>query len=375
MTRVVAVVGAGNVGCALAAHLASRGVEVRLCTRSAARLAPLRASGAITVTGEVTATAAPSLLTTSVADAVAGADVVAVTVPTPALPHYAPALVEVCGAAPLIWLDPGHSGGALYLAAEFARAGRHPPRLCQLSTASHGSRMTGPATVGVFRLPAARLAALPGRRLDECFEEVDELLPGQFSRAESVLELDLMNINAVMHPAQMVGNASWIEATAGAFRIYQEGTGPAVGRMIDAVDAERLALARRLRVPAAPFVDILRRAGFTTPEGARSGRAHDALRAAEPIRAVAAPPSLDHRYLHEDVGWGLVPWRALARATDVSTPTMDALVHLAGVVTEVDHSSVGLTLERMGLVGLSAEQIVEYAREGPGVGLRPTPAT
>ena len=30
----------------------------------------------------------------------------------------------------------------------------------------------------------------------------------------------------------MVGNASWIEATAGDFCIYQEGTGPAVGRQI-----------------------------------------------------------------------------------------------------------------------------------------------
>src|SRR4051794_38293843 len=54
MDEVVAVIGAGNVGCALAADLAMRGVEVRLCTRSAARLAPLRAAGTLTVTGEVT---------------------------------------------------------------------------------------------------------------------------------------------------------------------------------------------------------------------------------------------------------------------------------------------------------------------------------
>jgi opine dehydrogenase len=117
-------------------------------------------------------------------------------------------------------------------------------------------------------------------------------------------------------------------------------------------------------VPATPFVAILRGAGFTSAEGARSGRAYEALRAAEPISAVVAPPSLDHRYLHEDVGWGLVPWCALARATGVGTPTMDAIVHLAGVVNGVDHGAVGLTLERMGLVDLSAEQITAYVREG-----------
>jgi opine dehydrogenase len=224
--------------------------------------------------------------------------------------------------------------------------------------------MSGPATVGVFRLPKAILAAFPGRRVEECFGQIDGLLPGQFSHAESVLELDLMNINAVMHPAQMVANASWIEATGGDFCIYQEGTGPAVGRMMDEVDAERLALARRLHVPAVSFVDILRQAGFTTLVGARSGSAHCALRAGEPIRAVKAPPSLDHRYLHEDVGWGLVPWTALARVAGVPTPTMDALIHLAGVVNEVDYRSVGLTLDRMGLADMAPEQIMEYARDG-----------
>jgi opine dehydrogenase len=364
MDEVVAVIGAGNVGCALAADLAMRGVEVRLCTRSTARLAPLRAAGTLTVTGEVSGSVMLPPTTTSVRDALAGASVVALTVPTPALPHYVPALVAEFTSEQLLWLDPGHSGGALYVAAEFARSGRRAPLICQLSTASHGSRMSGPASVGVFRLPEALLAAFPGRRVAECHERIDGLLPGRYSRAATVVELHLMNINAVMHPAQMIGNASWIEATAGDFCIYQEGTGPAVGRFMDAVDAERLAIAGCLGLPAAPFVDILCRAGFTTPEAARLGRAHAALSAGDPIREVKAPPSLDHRYLHEDVGWGLVPWTALATAADVGTPTMNALIHLAGVANQVDYLSLGLGLDRMGLADMGPERIMTYARTG-----------
>ena len=364
MSEVVAVVGAGNVGCALAADLTLRGVEVRLCSRSEQRLATLRDAGAITVTGEVTGSAPLPLLVTSVAAAVAGATVVAVTVPTPALPYYAPALVAQCRDDQLLWLDPGHSGGSLYLAAQFRRAGRVGMSICQLSTASHGSRIVGPGRVEVFRLPRALLAAWPGWRGRECFERVDGLLPGQFGCADTVLELDLMNINAVMHPAQMIGNAGWIEATHGDFHIYQEGSGSSIGRMIDAVDVERLALTGALGVPAASFVDILRQAGFTTSEGAQSGRADRALRAGEPIRGVKAPPSLDHRYLHEDVGWGLVPWAGLARAAAIRVPTMDALIHLGGVVNDVDYHSTGLTLHRMGLADMAPEEIVEYARSG-----------
>jgi opine dehydrogenase len=362
---VVAVIGAGNVGCALAAHLTLRGASVRLCTRSEARLAPIREAGAITLTGAVSGPVRIATLTTSVREAVTGADVVAVTVPTPALPFYAAPLAEACGVDQLLWLNPGHSGGALFLVAEFERlGGPRGMRMCQLSTASHGSRMTGPAAVRVFRLSPATLAAFPAEKLDECYERVDALLPGQFGQAGTVLELDLMNINAIMHPAQMVCNASWIEATSGDFCIYQEGTGPAVGRVMDAVDAERLAIAERLGVPATPLGEILCKAGYTTKEAAATGQAYPALQAGEAIRGVKAPPTLDHRYLHEDVGWGLVPWLGFAEAAAVATPTTNALIDLAGVINGVDYRAIGLTLDKMGLRNMGPEQIVEYVRTG-----------
>src|SRR4051812_25713199 len=136
---VVAVVGAGNVGCALAADLSLRGVQVRLCTRSEARLQPIRDAGAITVTGAVNGTVPISMLTTDLHEAVEGAHIIAVTVPTPALPHYAAALVAAGTSEQLLWLNPGHSGGALYLGAQFRRAqDGSERRICQLSTASHG---------------------------------------------------------------------------------------------------------------------------------------------------------------------------------------------------------------------------------------------
>ena len=218
--------------------------------------------------------------------------------------------------------------------------------------------------MGVFARPSASLAAFPSRDLDECHARVDALLPGQFSTAGSVLELDLQNVNAVMHPPQMVCNASWIEASAGDFFIYREGTGPATARVMEAVDAERMALATRLGVPTLSLVDALARAGYTTVEAASTGRVYEALQAGEPISGVKAPPLLDHRYLHEDVGWGLVQWVHLAAAAGVGTPTMEALVVLAGVINGVDYRSDGLTLERMGLRGMGPDDIGPYARSG-----------
>src|ERR1700761_5487569 len=353
----VAVIGAGNVGCALAADLGLRGIEVRLFNRSPGRLAAIRDAGGITVTGEIEGFAAPAIVTGSLAEAVDGAEVVADTVPTASLPAYAAALAQATTSEQLIWLNPGHSGGALYLAAALARAGRGERVICQLTTASHISRLTGPATVRVFLRSRASLAALPASHLHECHRLLDALLPGQFGRAESVLEADLANLNAILHPPGMVCNAGWIEATGGKFGFYAEGGGPAVARVMDAIDHERLALAGKLGVRAVPFPDLFRQLGFTTGEQMHADGAYHAIQHSELIRHIQAPPPLDHRYLHEDVGWGLVPWMHLAAAAGSPAPTISALTHLAGVINGIDYPREGLTLERMGLARKTPSEI------------------
>ncbi len=352
----VAVIGAGNVGHALAGDLALRGVEVRLFSRSPERLEAISQAGGITVSGEVEGFATLGLVTQSLKEAVEGAGVVAVCLSTMALPAHASAIAEASTSEQVIWLNPGHSGGALYLAAEWSRSsGAGARKLCQLTTTSHVSRVTGPAAVRAFLLPRAAVAALPSRHLDECHERLDALLPGQFGKAGSILENDLANINAIMHPPGMVCNAGWIQATGGDFGFYSDGAPPAVTTVIDAIDDERLALAERLQVPAVPFAELMYQLGFSTHATAR--RAHEAIEHSELIYPIRSPPTLDHRYLHEDVGWGLVPWTQLAENANVPTPTITALTHLAGLLNGVDYAREGLTLARMGLANKTAEEI------------------
>jgi hypothetical protein len=54
----------------------------------------------------------------------------------------------------------------------------------------------------------------------------------------------------------------------------------------------------------------------------------------------------------------------MATAANVRTPTMDALIHLAGVANGVDYPSLGLTLDRMGLADVAPGRITAYARTG-----------
>jgi len=354
---VTAVIGAGNVGCALAADLALRGREVRLFNRSAERLDPIRTAGGLTVTGELDGFAAVNVVTDSIDEAVDGAEVVVVALPTAALPFYARDLAAATSDEQVIWLNPGHSGGGLYLRAQFAAFGGSKRCLCQGTTASHVSRLLEPGLVHVFLRPKMALAALPAAAVDDCCERLDSLLPGQFRTAETILEVDLANINAVMHPPGMLCNAGWIEATEGDFGFYADGSRRAGAAVIDAIDSERLALAESLGVRALPFPQLLYELGFSSDP--RATGAYEALHSSALIHPIKAPPTLDHRYLHEDVGWGLVPWLHLAEAVGCPVPTIAALIQLATRINGIDYAAEGLTAERMGLANATRNQIID----------------
>jgi opine dehydrogenase len=159
-------------------------------------------------------------------------------------------------------------------------------------------------------------------------------------------------------------NAGWLEHTEGDYYFYYEGTTPSVGRVIDSVDAERIAVADALGVETKPFVQSFFEAGYTTESALQVGTAFQALQESEPNRWVKGPKSLDHRYVHEDVGHGLVAWASWGDLVGVDTPTLDSLIRLAAVVSGRDYLRDGLTLERMGLAGVGRGELESFLYEG-----------
>jgi opine dehydrogenase len=361
----VAVLGAGHGGCAAAADLGKRGYSVRLHARNAERLAPLRAQDGIEARGIVQGLIPIDLLTTDVGEAVGGADLIMLVVPSVAHGYYARALAPLLDGGQPIFINPGHTGGGLHFLQELRNAGyRGPVRSCETVTLTYITRMEGPGIVNIYSYTKRlRFAALPGREADSLFALVKPLYP-EILQASSVLETGLSNLNAVFHPEGMIMNAGWIQHTGGDFLFYREGFTDAVARATAAVDAERMAVAKALGVPTRPFLDVFYEAGLTTKAARDSGDIARACKESEPNKTIRSPASLDHRYVHEDVGYGLVPIAALGRLAGVATPTIDALIHLAGLAVGIDYSRDGLTLERLGLAGKSPAELLRFVEDG-----------
>ena len=199
----VAVLGAGHGGCAAAADLGKRGYSVRLHARNAERLAPLRAQGGIEARGVAQGLVPIDLMTTDVAEAVRGADLIMLVVPSVAHGHYARALAPLIDGSQPIFINPGHTGGGLHFLHELRDAGyRGPVRSCETVTLTYITRMEGPGIVNIYSYTKRlRFAALPGKDTAALFALIQPLYP-EIQQASSVLETALSNLNAIFHPAR-----------------------------------------------------------------------------------------------------------------------------------------------------------------------------
>ena len=355
----VAVVGGGNGALAVAGEWALAGREVRIVESPdhVRGLGGIEDGGGIRVEGVIEGHAPIAYAGTDFGAALDGAELVFVVGPAfatePLARHAAPHLVD--GMAVVVC--PGSCLGAV----AFARAAGLDPNggvtVAETSTLPYAARVIGPATVRIFhRLTGGLYVAALGTRRADAVESVSATLRSVwegFRPATSVWQTALQNGNPVIHPAVTLLNAGLIDRTGGDFLFYEEGVTPATGRLMEAVDTERLAIAAALGVHVRSEPTLGVEQEYMVEENYTTGYS-----TAPGFLGIKAQSSLDNRYLTEDVGLSMVFFTDVARALEVATPVMDAIITITEVVLGTDYrSEPARTLATLGLADLTVEQL------------------
>jgi opine dehydrogenase len=309
----VTMLGDGAIARACAAIAASRGHAVTHWSRS------LAAPGDRTLVAEgALAGQFPVRLAASPADALAGAEVAVLAVPANGHRFVMQAI------APLI--APGVT--LLVIAAAslspevFATltGGRNP--VAGLGTTPATARAT---EAGVRVLTIRDRVGITG---GPAMIRLAEALwgEGRFDDAPDLVAAALANINPIAHLAIALCNVTRIER-AEAWPQYLHMT-PAVCRLIEALDRERLALAAAYgtTVPTAE-AHFARSYATAAPDLAGIAAEIHARRGGPP-----GPTDMATRFVTEDVPFGLVFYQWLAHARGLAMPVTDAAVVLAGSV-------------------------------------------
>ena len=353
----VAVLGAGNGGVASAFDFAQHGHEVSLyaAPEFGANLAAVDKAGGITATGALEGFAPIRYAGNDLGRTVEGAELVLVVGPAYATEPHAvlvrPHLHE--GMAMLIC--PGSSAGAIaFKRAAGLELGDERYIVGETSTLPYAVRITEPGVINVFLklTTGVYLAGLPRAGTDRLYDLVKDVWPA-VEKADSVFQTTLQNGNPVIHPAVTLLNAGLLERTGGDFLFYEEGVTESVGRLIEAVDHERLAIAGALGVAVLSEPAIGVKQGYMLEENYST-----AYSTAPGFLGIGAQPQLDHRYLTEDVGYSLTFLSDLAARLGVPTPVIDGVITIASVVLARDFRAEAVrTLSSLGLDGMTAEEL------------------
>ena len=355
----IAVLGSGAGGTAVAFDWSAHGHDVFLFDfeRFPDNVRHISKTGGIEAQGDLDGSAPSAWAGHDVATALRGADIVFVVGPAFAVRPCAAASAPHLEAGQEIVVCPGSTGGALaFKHAAGLAVDSDEVRISETSTLPYAVRLTEPGRIKVFLKLAGGcfLATLPARHTSHTLGLLNEVYPG-LEPAANVLQTTLQNANPVIHPVVTLLNAAHIELSGGDFLFYEEGVTPAVGRLIEAVDQERIAIGAALGIDVVADPELSLRQGYMTDASYEHG-----YRTAPGFLGIKAQPSLDHRYLNEDVGYGLVFLSELARQLGVATPIMDSVIALASRVMQRDcraeapHAPVAL-----GIDGLDAEGLVE----------------
>ncbi|HHV21175.1 MAG TPA: opine dehydrogenase [Propionibacterium sp.] len=350
----VAVLGSGNGGLACAFELSRAGREVSLfdLPEFNAQIAAVAEAGGITATGDLEGFAPVTAAGHDIAAALDGAELVLIVGPAFATPPMAEACRDHLRPGMAVLVCPSSCAGALTFRQHAGLTADSGIIVGETSTLPYAVRITGPGRINVFhRLDTGTfLAATPPSDTDQLFAMVEDVWP--LEKADSVLQTTLQNGNPVIHPAVSLLNAGPIDR-GGDFLFYEEGVTEGVGRLIEAVDLERLAIAGALGVPVLSEPALGVHQGYMTEDNYSTGYS-----TAPGFLGIGAQGQLDHRYLTEDVGYGLVFLTDLARRLGVPTPVMDAVIQIANVVLARDfRAEQARTLESLGFGQLTAEEL------------------
>jgi opine dehydrogenase len=349
----IAVLGAGAGGTAVAFDCASHGHEVRLFdfAQFPENVAAVASQGGINAEGDISGFGGIVHAGDDIDVTLKDAELIYVVGPAYSTEPFGKAVAGKLQPGQTVIVSPSSCGGAL----AFKQAAGLPLedesiRVAETSTLHYAVRLTEPGKVHVFlKLKAGNLlAALPNRDTDDILRLIADVYPSM-EPAKSVLQTSLQNANPIIHPAVTLANAARIESTGGDFLFYEEGVSDSTGRLIEALDNERIAIGAKLGIEVLPDPKMGMRQGYMLEDNYGN-----AYRKAPGFLGIGAQPQLDHRYLNEDVGYGLVFMSRLARQIGVETPTMDAMIQVTSVLMHRDYAEEGLrTPQALGIGDLS----------------------
>lgn len=342
----VTVIGAGNSGLAMAAHLSYSGNEVRLWNRTPKTIDKIKKTKTINLHGIIEDNVTVNIVTSDIKEAINESELILVTTPASSHRELGALLGKTMVKNIPIILNPGRTFGAMNFYESFIKENKiFKPTVAETQTIVYTCRKDGEDSVTIYSLKKeVKIAALNKKDTERIINRLPDCIKDYYKVANSFLETSLGNVGMVLHCVPFMLNTGWTECDTTEYKYYYDGITPTISKFIEHIDNERVMIGRCLGLNLETTAQWMEKEynayGSTLYECIKNNKAY---------KEIDAPKTIHHRYICEDVPNGLVPVEKLGKELQVDTPYITLAINLANALMEKDFrkDSGYLTMERI----------------------------
>ena len=359
----IAILGAGNVGCAVSADLTMHGHEVTLIKTSHSMHDDnfkflLENDGKMTLDefGSIKS-ARIHKLSRDIVD-IKGAEIVGIFIQSNFHEELIKRISPYMQDGQILLINPGYLSTAYVL--------RHCEGkkviIAEAESSFIDGRIIAPGYFHVgFRNVRNPIGIYPSARKEEAIVKLEQL-GERFVYLDSVIEAAVHNPNLIVHTVGSVMSIPRIEKAKGDFCLYQEAytrDNPATWNILESLDAEKMDVLANLGFDRVSYVEACK---YRNSLDDRMDAKEVFLDYAEMPTRAKGPTVVDSRYISEDVPQGLVMMEALGKALNIGTPIASSLIALSSAALGRDLRAEGRTVERLG-IGNIEKILKDYNRK------------
>jgi opine dehydrogenase len=360
----ITVCGAGHGGVAMSADLALSGYDVSLAAveEHSSNIKLLRSTGGIKIEGFTSSGrqpqfAKPRVITEDVPAALSDADIIMLILPAFAQQVYTDLIIRHAKNGAVI-LFPCGGFSAMKFYGELKNLGREEDFIpCETSSFVYTAKITGPGRVLIKAIKDnVYFSAVPAGKSGPALEKLNAVYP-QFKKAHSVWQTSFSNPSAVLHTVPTLLNMSRIEQM-GPYRYSHYDITPCIGRVMEAVDEERVNAAGKLFPNPPTFLETMCKIYNLS-----CGTIYEAVKSVSAYNIQFSPDGMKHRYVTEDIPYSLVPIATIAKKLNIPTPNIDSVINIACMANGENYWQTGRTAEKLGFNNESAGEIYHAGRK------------
>ena len=302
-------------------------------------------------------------ITTDIEEALAESEIVMIIVPTYSMATIARLCAPYLREEQIVALCPANFGGSLYFHKALQEYGnKNKIWIAEFACMMYATRKTSKSSVWIRGYKHnLGVAVFPNRGSQPVFDRLQALYP-YITRFHNMIETGLSNMNTTMHTSIMLMSSASIDNGGEGRLFYRECVTSALDNILEKLNEERMNLTRIPGVLLPTLPQILQR--WYGYQGAEGETVSELLHSLPIFAKSPLPETLDHRYLTEDVPYGLIPIAEFMEDYGFDHTMHTALATVLCGVCGRDFYQEARTLEQLGIKGMSLERLLEYLETG-----------